>query len=166
MNPYATAALLVGLAALQAAVAPHLAVMGVRPNLPLVVVTAWGLLRGSGEGIWWGLGAGLATDLFAGTPLGMFAGGLTLAGLIAGLGERQVFRSHLAMPAVMIAGNTLLANLAAMGTMALLSWPVRFAATMTSSVLPEIAYNLVAMLLLFPIMGWLSSKTEGGKIGL
>ena len=166
MNPYASAALLVGLAALQAAVAPHLAVMGVRPNLPLIVVTAWGLLRGSAEGIWWGLGAGLATDLFSGTPLGMFAGGLTMAGMVAGLGERQVFRSHVIMPTVMIAANTLLANLATMGAMALLNWPVRVGATVASSVLPEMAYNILAMLLLFPVMGWISSKTEGEKIGL
>jgi rod shape-determining protein MreD len=54
------------------------AILGVRPNLPLIVVTAWGLLRGSGEGIWWGLGTGLALDLFSGVPLGMFSGGLVL----------------------------------------------------------------------------------------
>ena len=140
--------------------------MGVRPNLPLIVVTAWGLLRGSGEGIWWGLGAGLATDLFAGTPLGMFAGGLTMAGMVAGLGERQVFRSYFLMPAVIIAANTLLANLAAMGAMAMLDWPVRVGATMAASVLPEMAYHILAMLLLFPVMSWLSSKSEGERIGL
>jgi rod shape-determining protein MreD len=166
VNPYAAAALLIGVGALQAAAAPHLVVMGVRPNLPLILVTAWGLLRGSGEGVWWGLGAGLATDLFAGTPLGMFASGLTLAGLVAGTGERQVFRTNFLMPVVMIAANTLLANGAALGVMALLDWHIRFGGTMISSVLPEMAYNIAAMLLLFPVITWLSNKTEGERIGL
>jgi rod shape-determining protein MreD len=166
MNPYAAATLLVGVAALQAAAGPHLAVMDIRPNLPLVIVTAWGLLRGSAEGVWWGLGAGLATDLFAGVPLGMFSSGLTLAGLVAGTGERHVFRTHFLIPIVMIAANTLLANGAALGMMALLDWPVRLWETMTSAVLPEIAYNAAVMLLVLPAMGWLSRKTEGERIGL
>ena len=165
MNPYAVAALLVGTAALQVIVTPHLAVAGVRPNLPLVVVTAWGLLRGSSEGIWWGLGAGLATDLFAGTPMGLFASGLTLSGLVAGMGERQVFRTHIVMPALMIAVNTVLAGLIAMGVMKLLDWPVRFGTTIATSILPEAAYNIVVMFLLFPFLSWLSRKTEGETIG-
>lgn len=166
MNPYAVAAILVGVAAAQVAVAPHLAILGVRPNLPLLLVTAWGLLRGSGEGILWGLGAGLALDLFAGVPLGMFATGLVLAGLVSGLGERQVFRTHFLMPAVTVAVNTILANLAALGVMKLQDWPVRFGAVMTTAVLPEMAYNIVGILLVFPLMGWLNRRIEDRSIDL
>ncbi len=166
MNPYAVAAILVGVAAAQTAIAPHLAVLGVRPNLPLIIVTAWGLLRGSGEGVWWGLGAGLALDLFAGMPLGMFTSGLVLAGLVSGLGERQVFRTHFLMPAVMVAVNTLIANLAALGVAKLLDWPVRFGAVMTAAVLPEMMYNIVGILVLFPLMGLLSRKVEDRSITL
>jgi len=166
MNPYAVAAILVGVAAAQTAIAPHLAILGVRPNLPLLLVTAWGLLRGSGEGIWWGLGAGLALDLFAGMPLGMFATGLVLAGLVAGLGERQVFRTHFLMPAFTVAVNTLLANLAALGVMKLLDWPVHFGAAMTTAVLPEMAYNIVGILLVFPLMAGLNRRIEDRGIDL
>lgn len=166
MNPYAVAAILVGVAAAQAAIAPHLAILGVRPNLPLLVVTAWGLLRGSGEGIWWGLGAGLALDLFAGVPLGMFATGLTLAGLAAGLGERLVFRTHFLLPALTVAANTLVANLAALGVMKVLDWPVRFGAVLTNAVLPEMAYNVVGILLVFPVMAWINRRMEDRSIEL
>ncbi len=166
MNPYAVAAILVGVAAAQTAIAPHLAIFGVRPNLPLLVVTAWGLLRGSGEGIWWGLGAGLALDLFAGVPLGMFATGLVLAGLVSGLGERLVFRTHVLLPALTVAANTLVANLAAVGVMKLLDWPIRFGAVMTTAVLPEMAYNVVGILLVFPVMTWLHRRIEDRSIEL
>ena len=165
MNPYAVAAILVGTGALQTAVAPHLAIMGIRPNLALVVVTAWGLLRGSGEGLWWGLGAGLATDLFAGVPLGTFGAGLVLAGGVAGLGERQIFRTNFMMPVLMIALTTLLANLAALGILRLLGWPIYFGATMRAAILPEMAYNIGVMLILFPALAWLSRKTAGEAIG-
>lgn len=165
MNPYAVAAILVSTGALQVSVAPHLAILGIRPNLPLVVVTAWGLLRGSGEGLWWGLGAGLATDLFAGVPLGTFATGLVLAGGVAGLGERQIFRNNFLMPILMTGLNTLLANLVALGVLRLLEWPVYFGATMKAAVLPEVAYNVGAMVVLFPALAWLSRKTAGEAIG-
>ncbi|MDH7489266.1 MAG: rod shape-determining protein MreD [Anaerolineae bacterium] len=166
MNPYAVAAILVGVAAAQAAIAPHLAILGVRPNLPLIVVTAWGLLRGSGEGIWWGLGTGLALDLFSGVPLGMFSGGLVLAGFIAGVGERQVFRTHFLMPVIAITVNTLLANLAAMGAMKLLNWPVPFGALMTTAVLPEMAYNVIGILVVFPVLAWVSHRIEDRSVEL
>lgn len=166
MNPYAVAAILVGVAAAQTAIVPHLAILGVRPNLPLLIVTAWGLLRGSGEGIWWGLGAGLALDLFAGVPLGMFATGLVLAGLAAGLGERLVFRTHFLLPALTVAANTLVANLAALGVMKLLNWPVHFGAAMTTAVFPEMAYNLVGILLVFPVMAWVNRRIEDRSIEL
>lgn len=166
MNPYAVAAILVGVAAAQTAIAPHLAVLGVRPNLPLVVVTAWGLLHGSGEGIWWGLGAGLALDLFSGVPLGMFSGGLALAGFVAGVVERQVFRTHFLMPVLTVAANTLLANLAVMGAMRLLNWPVPFDALMTTAVLPEMAYNIVGILVIFPVLAWVSHRIEDRSVEL
>jgi rod shape-determining protein MreD len=139
--------------------------MGIRPNLALAVVTAWGLLRGSGEGLWWGLGAGLATDLFAGVPLGTFSVGLVLAGGVAGLGERQVFRTNFMMPVLMIALTTLLANLATLGILRLLGWPIYFGATMRAAILPEMAYNVGVMLILFPALAWLNRRTAGEAIG-
>ncbi len=165
MNPYAVAAILVSTGALQTAVAPHLTIMGIRPNLSLVVVTAWGLLRGSGAGLWWGLGAGLATDLFAGVPLGTFATGLVLSGGVAGLGERQIFRTNFLMPVLMIGLNTLLANLVTLGVLKLLDWPIYFGATMKAAVLPEMVYNIGVMVVLFPVLAWLSRRTAGEAIG-
>lgn len=159
MNPYGAAALLLGCAAFQATFAPHLAIMGVRPNLPLVLVTSWGLLRGSAEGIWWGLGVGLATDLFAGTPLGTFATGYVLAGAAAGLGERQVFRTNVLMPMLMAGTGTLLANLSALVVMKTLDWPVYLLPSLMTSILPEMAYNIVLILLVFPVIAWLHRRS-------
>jgi rod shape-determining protein MreD len=164
VNPYAAAAIVLATALVQATAAPHMAVMGVRPNLPLVLVTSWGLLRGSGDGLWWGLGAGLATDLFAGMPLGMFAAGLALSGGVAGLGERQVFRTNILMPALMIVANTLLASLVTMGVMKVLDWPVYLVPALRTAVLPEAAYNLALMVIVFPLMTWLHRRTAGETI--
>ncbi|HID87983.1 MAG TPA: rod shape-determining protein MreD, partial [Anaerolineae bacterium] len=53
MNPYATIGLLVGIALLQTSFVPHLSIRGVKPDLMLMAVVSWSLLRGAGEGIAW-----------------------------------------------------------------------------------------------------------------
>ena len=57
----------------QTAVLPRFPVLGLTPQLPLLVALAWGLLRGLDEGLQWAFFAGFFTDLFSINPLGISA---------------------------------------------------------------------------------------------
>lgn len=72
------------LIALQAALAQHLVVLGVPPDLPLVAVLVVGLLAGPLRGGLSGLAAGFALDVLRGSRLGLFALAAGIAGWLCG----------------------------------------------------------------------------------
>ena len=74
-----------------AAVAPHLAVQGVAPDVLLVGLTAVAAERGPRAGAAFGFTAGLGADLFLATPLGTSALAFTLVGHV--LGQSRPTRS-------------------------------------------------------------------------
>ena len=65
--------LLVLLVVLQTSVFPHLRIAGVVPDLGLVVAVALAVRYGPELGASFGFAAGLASDLFLQTPLGVWA---------------------------------------------------------------------------------------------
>ena len=70
--------------AVQVAVAPHLAMGGVAPELVLVTVAAVAVSRGPRAGAAFGFAAGLGADLFRATPLGTAALAYTVVGHLLG----------------------------------------------------------------------------------
>lgn len=69
-NNYASIPVMALLLLLQASVLPHLPVLGLTPQLLLLVVISWALLRGLETGCVWAFVAGMFLDLFAISPLG------------------------------------------------------------------------------------------------
>ena len=101
-------------AILQGAVVAQIA-DGPRPDLALLVVLAWSMLRGVAEGTVAGLTAGLALDLLSAAPFGLHAGLFVLIGAATALGEENLFRGSLplavlaaALAALLLHGGSLL----------------------------------------------------------
>jgi len=63
MTIYLVCPLLAVVGLLQATLVSRVAIWGVFPDLPLLVVVSWGLLRGSRQGLLWGFVAGIMVDL-------------------------------------------------------------------------------------------------------
>jgi rod shape-determining protein MreD len=95
MTIYLVVPLLALIGLLQATLVSRVAIWGVFPDLPLLVVVSWGLLRGSRQGLLWGFVAGILVDLFSGAPFGAATVPLMTVGFMAGLGESVVFRNVL-----------------------------------------------------------------------
>lgn len=89
----ATGVLLVA-ALVQSLVGPALPLLGSRPDLPLVVVVAWSMLRGSNEGAIVGFLGGLMLDSAVARPFGLNAALLGLLGFCTGLGETNLYRGN------------------------------------------------------------------------
>lgn len=77
-------AALLSLLAAHAALAPHLRLSGVAPDLPLVAVVAVAAGRGARAGAAFGFAAGLGADVFLATPLGTSALAFTVVGHFVG----------------------------------------------------------------------------------
>lgn len=68
------------------------------PDLILIMVISYSLLRGPDEGLFFGLAAGLFLDLVAGGVIGIQTLSKTIAGFTAGLLEKNIFKDNLLVP--------------------------------------------------------------------
>ncbi|GJM40981.1 MAG: hypothetical protein DHS20C20_12630 [Ardenticatenaceae bacterium] len=68
---YLAIPLMIVLGVVETAVLPHFPIFGSSPQLTLLVALAWGFLFGIEEGAVWAFFAGIFTDLFSITPMGV-----------------------------------------------------------------------------------------------
>jgi rod shape-determining protein MreD len=88
------AGLLLLAALFQSLVGTSLPFLGGRPDLPLVLVLAWAVLRGPHEGALVGFIGGLLLDSVRYTPFGLNAAFLGIIGYVAGLPQANVYRGN------------------------------------------------------------------------
>jgi rod shape-determining protein MreD len=81
-------------ALVQSLIGTSLPLLGSRPDLPLVLVLAWAVLRGAHEGALVGFIGGLLWDSVGYTPFGLNAALLGVAGYVTGLPEANVYRGN------------------------------------------------------------------------
>src|SRR5579864_2771248 len=93
---FAIAGFLLAIAALlQSVLGPSLPLVQGRPDLVLVVVLAWAMLRGSGEGAFVGFLGGMLLDSVSYTQFGINTALFGLIGYATGLPEVNVYRGNL-----------------------------------------------------------------------
>jgi rod shape-determining protein MreD len=164
MNLYLTLALSFLLALLQSTVLSRVTVLGVHPDLLLLVVTSWSLLRGAEEGMVWALIGGSALDLFSGARFGVHTLSLLVVGFLAGLGGKAGFRFDLLMPMLVIPLATLGYELSTMALLHVTGWPVAWGAYMGRTVFSCTVVNTLGMPLVYLAMRALYRRTVRKEI--
>jgi rod shape-determining protein MreD len=161
---YASILLLISVALIQSTVMPHLTLWGVKPDLMLLVVISWSLLRGAREGIVWGFIGGLCLDLFSGVPLGLSALALLIVSFFSGLGEATVFRTHVILPLATVFFASLIYDFIFLLVLRTLGWPVVWLDSFIRLVLPASLLNVLLAPLVYPTIRWLHRKTGREEI--
>lgn len=137
---------------------------GASPDLVLLFVVAYVLVRGEGEGAFVALAGGLALDFTSGGPFGLSTVLLILVAWVAGLGETNIFRTARFLP--------FLAAVAAVVTyytsyglaLRLLGHPLGGWAFIWRLVLLKILVNLLLMPIVFGLMRWLGKRPAGPTV--
>lgn len=160
MNAYLTIAALVVLAILQSTVMPRITVLGVHPDLMLLAVTSWSLLRGAQEGMLWALIGGIAVDLISGAPFGVVTLSLLVVSFLSSLGQRNVFRLDLLIPIITIPLATLVYNTIMLALLWALQWPTDWGAGFVRVILPAMLVNTISMPLVY-----LALRTLDRRVG-
>lgn len=149
MAIYFALPLLIGVALLQSTVLPRLPMGGLKPDLVLLLVLAWGMLRGSRQGLIWGLVGGLSLDVLSSLPFGTSTALLMLAGLLAGLVRAEIWAGHLILPVVAAALATVLFDLLGLACGAVAGWPVDWLEMFLGVALPSAGLNALVMVVVF-----------------
>lgn len=159
MAPYLLFFALGLIALAQVSLIPALGISPVPPDPMLVVVVAWGVLRGARSAMIWALIGGLFLDLLSSGPFGGYTLGLLAAAGIAGFGSGTIYRSHLILALVMVAVATVAQDLIQLALLWINQQPISLPDALSRLILPEILYNIVLMLFVFPVLSWVSRVT-------
>lgn len=164
-NPYLVLPLLLTVALLQTTALPALKVLGVKPELMLLTVLAWSLLRGVEEGLVWAFLGGLMLDLFSGGPLGASALALLVVSFLSGLTEGSVTRTSFVLPMGTALAGTLLYQSLFLLIIRLTRGTVPWTDSLFRVTLPSLAVNTLLMPAMFQALAWLDRKTGREEIG-
>jgi len=161
---YLFVALLLIVALLQATFLPQLKILGVKPELMLLSVLSWSLLRGAEEGLVWAFLGGLMLDLFSGGPLGASTLALLAVSFISGLIEPAVAHTSFLLPLVVALGGTLLYQGLFLSVVQLTRGTVLWGNSLFQVTLPSLAVNTLFMPVVFQALAWLDRKTSRPEI--
>lgn len=164
MAPYLLFFALGLVALIQVSLLPALGISPATPDPMLVIVVAWGVLRGARSALIWALIGGLWLDLLSSGPFGSYTLGLLAAAGIAGFGSGTIYRSHWILALAMAALATLAQGLIFVALLWLSQRPVSLPDTLTRLVLPEILTNMLLMVLVFPVLSWVNRITGRERI--
>ena len=159
MNIYATILLLIAIVIMQATAMPHLTIMDVKPDLMLLMVISWSLLRGAQEGVIWALVGGMGLDLLSGAPFGTSTVPLVIISLLAGVGELSVFRTHITLPLIATLIATLAYDLFFLLLLHMQGRSIAWADSLTKVVLPSTLFNVLLAPFVYKALYWLHRKT-------
>lgn len=166
MRLYVGAGLAFLLGLLQSAVVSRLRLLGVSPDIVVLLTVSCVLLWGLRDGLPVALVGGFVLDMTSGAPFGASILAMVAVALLAGLGEINVFRAARVLPMVTL----LLATLVYYALFALLlrltghphvSWTLVWRV-----VLPKVIVNLLFMPLLYGAIRWFSRRPAAPTTGL
>ena len=160
MNVYLSFFLMGVLALLQSTLLPQVKVFGVQPDLVLLAVVAWSLLRGSEEGMLWALIGGLALDALSSARLGVNTLPLLLISFLAGLWQRGLVRQEILIPFLVIPVASLVYQSALVALLRLLGWPGTWSDSLQYAILPTTLVNTLLMPAVYVLMRWVHRRTH------
>ncbi len=144
--------ILVGAAFLQSTLSPFMKISGVHPDLVLVLVISWVILRGLEEGLFWAVVGGLSLDILSGAPFGVFTLSMMVVALATSLFHGRVFGSSIILPLSLTFPLSLLFNGLVLLLLMLLGRPIDWAAGFFNILLPVAIFNTMVMVLVFPLL--------------
>ncbi len=140
------------LALLQTGVLPFFPVMGARPSLVLVAVVAFASMHVGPRALAWGFGGGLLLDLFSSAPLGTNALLFTVIAYAAGRVGLGLDRTHLVFPILATALATIVYYPSLILMLQIQGFQVDWSVQVGARLLPAIALNVAAAIVLFPFV--------------
>ena len=132
----------------------------ISPNLMIIIVSAFGFMRGKREGMYVGFFCGLLVDIFCGFYLGIYALLYMYIGYLNGYFQKRFYPEDIKLPLLLIATSDLLANLFTYFIMFLFRSRFDFGYYFSSIIIPELVYTMVITIFLYFMLLKINQKVE------
>ena len=132
----------------------------ISPNLLIIVVSAFGFMRGKREGMYVGFFCGLLIDIFCGYYLGIYALLYMYIGYLNGFFQKRFYPEDIKLPLLLIATSDLIANIFTYFVMFLFRGRFDIGYYVGSIIVPELVYTMVIAIFLYFILLKINQKVE------
>jgi rod shape-determining protein MreD len=147
-------------AVLQSAWLEDVQILGGRPDLVLLLVVTWSIIRGAKEGVVWGFAGGICCDLLSGGSFGLWTLSLTVVGFVAGQPWVHALGPTVMRLALMSALGTVLGHLILLMLMILLGYLVDFGRGFQTVALPAAGLNFLLSPFAFTFLVWFHQRSR------
>ena len=145
---------------LQSTVFQALSFASISPNLMIVVVSAFGFMRGKKEGLWIGFFTGLLLDIFTGSILGFYALLYMYVGYFNGLFRKMFYPEDIKLPMLLIAVSDFSCSLIIYFLLFLFRGKFDILYYLLNIMIPELVYTMVVTIFLYFIILKINQKLE------
>lgn len=145
---------------LQSTLFQALAFASISPNLLIVVVSAFGFMRGKKEGMYIGFLCGLLCDIFYGEILGFYAFVYMCIGYANGFFRKQFFPDDIKLPMILISVSDLLYNFVIYVFRFFFRSEFNFGYFLIHIMVPELVYTLLVTIALYFIILKINQRLE------
>lgn len=154
---------------MQTTVFQHIALAGMVPNLILIVVVAYGYMRGRLEGMYVGFASGILIDLLYSDLIGMNAILYVMIGYVAGVCNEIYYRDEVSVPIIIIAISDFAFNFGYYVFQFLLRGRLDIFYYIWRTILPEVVYTVLIAVFLYQLLHamnfYLEQKEDEDKEG-
>lgn len=137
-----------------------LAFASISPNLLIIVVSAFGFMRGKKEGLFIGFFCGLLLDIMGGNILGFYALLYMYIGYLNGFFRKMFYPEDIKLPMLLIAGSDLGGNLFIYFFLFLFRNRYDFQYYFFYLMLPELVYTMLITIFLYVIILKINQRLE------
>lgn len=145
---------------LQTTVFQTLSFANIAPNLMIIVVSSFGLMRGRKEGMYVGFVSGLLIDIFCGFYLGIYALLYMYVGYINGFFRKRFYPEDIQQPLILVSASDILSNLVIYIVLFLTRNRYDFGYYLLNVIIPEWVYTMVITVFLYFILLKINQKLE------
>lgn len=145
---------------LQTTLFSALSFASISPNLLIIVVSAFGFMRGKKEGLFIGFVCGLILDIFGGNILGFYALLYMYIGYLNGYFRKMFYPEDIKLPMLLIAGSDMGYNLFIYFFLFLFRNRYDFRYYFLNLMLPELVYTMVVTIFLYVIILKINQRLE------
>lgn len=132
----------------------------ITPNLLIIVVASFGLMRGRKEGMYIGFFSGLLIDIFCGFYLGIYALLYMYVGYLTGLFQKRFYPEDLKLPLLIISASDLISNLIIYVILFLTRSRYDFVYYFGNIIVPELVYTTIIAIVLYLLLLKMNQKLE------
>lgn len=134
--------------------------LNVAPNLLIIVVASFGLMRGKTEGMYIGFFSGLLIDIFCGFYLGIYALLYMYVGYLTGMFQKRFYPEDIKLPLLIISGSDLITNILIYLILFLTRSRYNFGYYLGNIIIPELIFTTIITIFLYLLLLKINQKLE------